>query len=200
MNQISRRSRTTDFKVRDSENGSPMLIEGYFVVFDQPYNIDDWYEEIVDRHAFDDADMSDVRALIDHNTQLVLGRRNENVQTLDFEIDDVGLYGRIQINPDDADAMSLRARVLRHDVDQASFGFEEREVVYTDLPDGRTRRTIQSISRLWEISVCTFPAYEQTTVSARSANEDALRRDLLEHRKNSLRRRMKHHGKKCTVN
>lgn len=185
------RSRPTQFQAEAPADGQPMLIEGYFVVFDQPYHIDDYCEEVIDRHAFDGADMSDVRALIDHNPRLCLGRRNENVQTLAFDIDETGLYGRIQINPDDNDALSLRARVLRRDVDQASFGFEESSVEYTDLPDGRVRRTVRGISKLWEISVCTFPAYEQTTVSARSCNGDALRREVLEHRKNNLRRKLK---------
>ena len=149
-----------------------------------------------DRHAFDDADMTDVRALIDHDPRLCLGRHNDNVETLEFSIDDTGLFATIQINPDDTDALSLRARVLRGDVDQASFGFEESSVEYTDLPDGRVRRTIRKISKLWEVSVCTFPAYEQTYVSARSASGDALRRSVLEHRKTKLKRRLKHHGKK----
>lgn len=189
------RSRQTEFRAEPPADGQPMLIEGYFVVFDQPYYIDDYCEEVIDRHAFDNADMSDVRALIDHNPRLCLGRRNENVQTLTFDIDEIGLYGRIQVNPDDSDALSLRARVLRRDVDQASFGFEESSVEYTDLPDGRVRRTVRAISKLWEVSVCTFPAYEQTTVSARSHNGDALRKDVLEHRKNNLRRKLKQNEK-----
>lgn len=189
------RSRPTQFRAGVPADGQPMLIEGYFVVFDQPYYIDDFCEEVVDRHAFDGADMSDVRALIDHNPRLCLGRRNEKVQTLSFDIDETGVYVRIQINPDDTDAMSLRARVLRGDVDQASFGFEESRVEYADLPDGRVRRTILGISKLWELTVCTFPAYEQTSVSARSRKGDALHRELLERRKNNLRRKLKRNEK-----
>lgn len=189
------RSRRTEFRAADPAEGQPMTLSGYFVVFGQPYYIDDWCEEVVDRHAFDDADMTDVRALIDHDPRLCLGRHNDNVETLEFSIDDTGLFATIQINPDDTDALSLRARVLRGDVDQASFGFEESSVEYTDLPDGRVRRTIRKISKLWEVSVCTFPAYEQTYVSARSASGDALRRSVLEHRKTKLKRRLKHHGK-----
>ena len=189
------RSRQTEFRADAPAAGQPMLIEGYFVVFDQPYYIDDYCEEVIDRNAFAGADMSDVRAVIDHNPRLCLGRRNENVQTLEFDIDEIGLYGRIQINPDDNDALSLRARVLRRDVDQASFGFEESSVEYTDLPDGRVRRTVRAISKLWELSVCTFPAYEQTSVSARSRNGDALRKELLKRRKDNLRRKLNHHEK-----
>ena len=168
------------------------------MVFGQPYYVDDYCEEVIDRHAFDNAVMNDVRALIDHNSRLVLGRRNETVQTLDFEIDDTGVYGRIQINPDDTDAMSLRARVLRGDVDQASFGFIERAGgwEFEDLPDGRVRRRVFDIAELLELTVCTFPAYEQTSVSARSRNGDALRKDLTKHKVTNLRRKLKHYGKK----
>ena len=194
MPDVFYRSRQTQFRSAEPTDGQPMVLEGYFVVFGQPYYIDDYCEEVIDRHAFDNADMSDVRALIDHDSRLCLGRRNENVQTLEFDIDDTGVYGRIQINPDDIDALSLRARVLRGDVDQASFGFEESSVEYTDLPDGRLRRTVRAISKLWELSVCTFPAYEQTFVSARSRAGDALRKEVLKHRKNNLRRKLKNHG------
>lgn len=190
MPDISYRSRQTQFRSADPGDGEPMLIEGYFVVFDQPYYIDDYCEEIVDRHAFDNCDMSDVRALIDHNSWLVLGRCNENVQTLSFDIDDIGLYGRIQVNQADNDALSLRARVLRGDVDQASFGFVEGRVEFEDLPGGRLRRIIREVSRLDELTVCTFPAYEQTSISARSRTGDALRREVLERRKANLKRRL----------
>ena len=70
--------------------------------------------------------------------------------------------------------MNLHARVQRGDVDQASFGFDESAVMFVDLPDGRVRREIHGIAKLWEISVCTFPAYEQTNVSARSRLSDEL--------------------------
>lgn len=193
MPDIFYRSRPTQFRSDDPADGQPMVLEGYFVVFGQPYYIDDYCEEVIDRHAFDGADMSDVRALIDHNPRLCLGRHNESVQTLEFYIDDTGVYGTIQVNPDDIDALSMRARVLRGDVDQASFGFEESSVEYTDLPDGRVRRTVRQISKLWELSICTFPAYEQTAVSARSRTGDALRKEVLEHRKNNLRRKLKKH-------
>lgn len=73
------RSRRTEFRAADPAEGQPMTLSGYFVVFGQPYYIDDWCEEVVDRHAFDDADMTDVRALIDHDPRLCLGRHNDNV-------------------------------------------------------------------------------------------------------------------------
>jgi len=186
------RSMKTSFNTRSVEGEAEKpVIEGYFVVFDQPYYIDDYCEEVVARGAFDGCDMSDVRALIDHNTMMVLGRYNDNCRTLEFSIDDTGLFATVEINPDDSDAMSARARVLRGDVDQASFGFDEKDVSYSDLSNGRIRRTINSISKLWEISVCTFPAYQQTHVCARSATAaESSRIEAIRRTKTNLKRRL----------
>ena len=104
----------------------------------------------------------------------MIGR--STVDTLSFSIDDTGLFATVKINARDADAVSLYARTQRGDVDQASFGFDEEEVTYTDLPGGRIRRTINKISKLWEISVCTF------------------REQRREAQKNRLKRRFKHHA------
>ena len=186
------RSRKTDYQTRETENGG-RVIEGYFIVFDQPYYCWDDMEEVICRGAIDDrTDTSDVRALVDHLTHLVLGRSTAG--TLTYSIDDVGLFGTIALNEDDTDAVNLYARAQRGDVDQASFGFDEDEVVYIDLPDGRTRREVRHISKLWEVSVCTFPAYEQTYISARSRLSDDIRQHRAEAKKTNLKRRLKHHA------
>ena len=124
-------------------------------------------------------------------TRARLALRSAMKKRADLEalIDDVGLYGIIQVNPSDQDAMNCRARTLRGDVDQASFGFEEYKTEWTDNPDGTRKKVIKEISKLWEISVCTFPAYEATAVSARSKiaqsraeRESARYRDYLKRR------------------
>ena len=186
------RARRADFKTR--EDGEDLIIEGYFIVFNQPYSTFYGVEEYVDPHAIDEnTDTSDVRALTDHLSHLVLGRSTAG--TLTWSIDDVGLFGTIPINRRDLDAVNLHARVQRGDVDQASFGFDEDDVEWIDLPDGRVQRIIRHISKLWEISVCTFPAYEQTSVSARDRDSAAqLKDELAAHKKENLKRRFKHHA------
>lgn len=186
------RSRHVDFSTR--EDGEDLIVEGYFIVFNQPYY--SWYdvEEYVDPGAIDDStDTSDVRALTDHLSHLVLGRSTAG--TLTWTIDEIGLFGTIRINRRDTDAVNLHARVQRGDVDQASFGFDEDAVEWVDLPDGHSRRIIKHISKLWEISVCTFPAYEQTSVSARDRESAAsVKAELEAHKKEILKRRFKHHA------
>lgn len=169
--------------------GDERRLSGYFAVYDQPYYIDDFTEEVIAPGAFDSCDMSDVRALIDHRSELVLGRTTAG--TLSLSLDDTGLYGDILVNAADADAVSLHARVQRGDVDQASFGFDEDTVEYADLGDGRVRRTIQKIAKLWEVSVCTFPAYEQTIVEARSRTFTNPAAESAAQKKERLKRRLK---------
>ena len=185
------RSRRTEFTASRDE-GQPPRISGYFVVFNQPYFVSDDEEEIIMPCALDNADQSDVRALTDHLTHLVLGRNT--VQTLTYRIDEVGVYGDILVNEADTDAMNLYARVQRGDVDQASFGFDESDVRYVTLQDGRVQRQIWGISKLWELSVCTFPAYEQTSVSARSREPAEDRASRLAAWKESMKRRLRHHA------
>ena len=185
------RARPVNFVTRVAEDGGEeMWLEGYFVVFDQPYIMGEWGEEIVARGAFDGCDMSDVRALIDHRPELVLGR--STADTLTLSIDDTGLFASIRVNSRDTDAVNLHARVQRGDVNQASFGFDEGEVTYTDLSDGRVRRTINQVSKLYEVSVCTFPAYEQTYVSARSAAAESVKTEMENRRRDKLKRRFRH--------
>ena len=188
------RSRGTDFNVR--EENDELVISGYFVVFDQPYYVDEFSEEIIARGAFDQAEQDDVRALIDHLPHLVLGRTTAG--TLNYSIDDTGIFCEIRINEKDQDALNLYARVQRGDVNQASFGFDEDFSAgeWTELPDGRARWTVRRITKLWEFSVCTFPAYEQTFVEARSRDLAAWRssreKAAAEARKAKLRRHFKH--------
>lgn len=188
------RSRLTEFQTR--AEGEDLVISGYFVVFDQPYYVDDGIEEIITRGAFQDAEMDDVRALVDHLTHLVLGRTTAG--TLEFQLDDTGIFCTIRINPKDQDALNLYARVQRGDVDQASFGFDEDldAGAWIELPDGRARWEVRRITKLWEFSVCTFPAYEQTFVEARARELSDLRerraRAEAEERRARVMKKFKH--------
>ena len=119
--EMLKRSCEAEFKTRDAENGD-MYIEGYFAVFDSPYNIGGKDREFIDPHAFDEALNGDVRCLINHDTTLVIGRTL--AKTLTLSVDGHGLFGRNLINPKDQDAVNARERVKRGDVSQCSFGFE----------------------------------------------------------------------------
>lgn len=168
-------TRSTTFQAREDkrDNGeSNLIIEGYFAVFNEVYELWPGATESIERGAFAGVTGSDVRALTNHETTLVLGRTRAGTLTL-YE-DEKGLFGRIVINPDDADAMSLYARVKRGDVDQCSFGFDIAEEITEIRDDGTIHWTITRIDPLYEVSVVTFPAYETTSVSARQADYNTI--------------------------
>ena len=142
-----------------------LFIEGYFSVFNSEYPLWEGASEIVKPGAFTNSVSGDVRALINHDSSLVLGRTKAG--TLTLRQDERGLWGSIRINRDDVDAMNLYSRVQRGDVDQCSFGFDIKRETFVDLGDGKCRWEIEEVDPLYEVSVCTFPAYTETSVSAR---------------------------------
>lgn len=163
------RSIASNFKTR--EDGEEKRIEGYFAVFNSVYEITPDMTESVAPGAFSETLDGDVRALIDHETMYVLGRNQ--AKTLELREDDRGLWGSILINPNDQDAMNLYSRVERGDVNQCSFGFDilEEETEFRD--DGSVHFTITKV-RLYEVSVCTFPAYSETAVEARKQDKEQI--------------------------
>lgn len=177
---LIQRAVDTKLETKEEVKGNQGLktISGYFVKFGEETQLwDDVYEEI-SPEAFDgDTLHGDVRALINHDTTLVLGRTRSN--TLKLSTDATGLYGTIVINENDTDAMNLYERVKRGDVSQCSFGFRIlKEDMQKDKISGTVKFIIKSVE-LYEVSVCTFPAYESTEVEARE-------RALTEDRKNKI--------------
>lgn len=177
MNRDTRQIRSTASKFETRDEGGELKIEGYFAVFNSNYQIFDDLSESVAPGAFDDTLGDDIRALINHDSSLVLGRNTAH--TLELRQDEHGLWGSITINPNDQDAMNLYARVQRGDVDQCSFGFDIVSEDYDVRDDGSVHWTIKKV-RLYEVSVCTFPAYEETNVKARSAQRDEIKKRSLE--------------------
>lgn len=183
-----RQLRSTPKQFRTRDDGDDLIIEGYFAVFDSPYVLWDGATEIVKPGAFAGCLSGDIRALIDHDTRLVLGRTKAG--TLTLREDARGLYGTIKINRDDADAMSLYARVQRGDVDQCSFGFDIEEETFVDLGGGQCRWEITKVNPLYEVSVVTYPAYEETAVKARHADLAEIQRRQAEAWKTKMKTRL----------
>lgn len=183
-----RRAMAAELTTRAADEGDEMVIEGYFAVYGQETEL--WpgaFEELAPG-AFDGTLGNDIRALVNHDTTLVLGRNRAS--TLELKADAQGLWGRIKVNLADSDAVNVYERVKRGDVDQCSFGFNilAEETDWRD--DGTVKWTITKID-LHEVSVVTFPAYEQTGVQARKAQVHAHRERELQARKQQLKARVK---------
>ena len=176
------RSVASEFQTR--EDGEDLKIEGYFAVFNSIYDIGAGMSEEVAPGAFSETLSGDIRALVNHDTTLVLGRTSAH--TLELREDTRGLWGSISINPNDTDAMNLYQRVKRGDVSQCSFGFDILEEDTEVRENGDVHWTIKKV-KLYEVSCCTFPAYESTNISARSEERDRL----LERKAEAWRTKMK---------
>lgn len=180
------RSVPAEFKMNRAEDGGP-VIECYFAVFNTIYRLWPGEDETIAPGAFDGIEGRDIRALIDHDSRLVLGRTTAG--TLELKVDEKGLYGIIQVNENDSDAMNLYARIQRGDVTQCSFGFDIDEIEYQPQEDGGVLDVIKRVT-LYEVSVVTFPAYEETTAVARSLRDDSRRDEHLKRWKERMKRRL----------
>lgn len=177
----------TEFQTR--EEGGERFLEGYFAVFNSNYEIDGMLSESIAPGAFAKSLAGgDIRALINHDSTLVLGRTRAH--TLELREDERGLWGRVAINPNDSDAVNAYNRVSRGDVDGCSFGFEIREEETEFRDDGSIHWTIKDVD-LYEVSVCTFPAYEATNISAREDDAARIRAKGLAAWKEKMKERAK---------
>ena len=175
---------TDGFQTRE-EDGKRYL-DGYYSVFNQPYEVyPGWVEEVAPG-AFSRSlrEGKDVKVLWNHNTDLVLGSTGN--RTAYLSEDERGLHGPVEINENDQDAKNAYARVSRGDVRGCSFGFDIRAMEESWDEDGTYRTRLTDVE-LYEVSPCTFPAYAQTSIQARAGEKLEQAREKLEAAKKEKR-------------
>ena len=160
------------------EEGGKRYLEGYFAVFGETYQVWDGWIETVERGAFARylATGEDVKVLWNHDSNIVLGSTGN--ETASLREDEIGLFGSVELNENDSEAVSAYARVARGDVNGCSFGFEiARQEEWWD-DEGIYHTKITEVDPLYEVSPCTFPAYKATSISARTKErlDDARKR------------------------
>lgn len=178
-------------KKREADDGK-IYLEGYFARFDEPYWVFPGWVEMIRKGAFKNYLESgkDVKVLWNHNPDIVLG--STAAGTASLTEDDEGLYGTVEINRSDTDAMNAYARVLRGDVSGCSFGFDIKEFDERIDDDGIYHTELIEIEPLYEVSPCTFPAYETTNIDARSRERmDSFRKRKLDRWKEEMRKKLK---------
>lgn len=144
-------------------------IGGYAVVFNEPSQNLGGFIERVDPNAFDDVDFSDVVALYDHNFANVLGRTSAN--TLQLEIDKNGLRFSLNI-PNTTLGKDVYTNIRAGNLQGMSFGFTVDTDDWDRGADQTPERVIEKIGALYEVSVVTMPAYQDTTVNVTRALEN----------------------------
>lgn len=171
-------TRAYDFEMRtekNEEHGDHVV--GMPIVFDSRTNLG-LFDEMIDSHALDNTDLKDVRFLVNHDTSkipLARSRNNNANSTMQMEITEAGMNIRVDLDTENnSDARNLYSAIKRGDISGMSFAFLVDGEEWTDLESDHPTRTITSISRVLEVSAVTFPAYEATSISARSEDEKAL--------------------------
>lgn len=154
---------------RASEEEGKMILEGYPVVFNQETLIGDpewgWYE-VIDKKALDDADLSDVPLKYNHGDSKGILARTRN-GSLKLTIDSKGLKMRAELI-DTTDNVDIYKCVKSGLLDKMSFAFNVLEDNVECKAGETARRTITKIGRLFDVAVVDLPAYDQTSIYARS--------------------------------
>ncbi len=153
---------------------------GYALKWGVVYNMG-WYDERIDRNALNNADLSDVRILDNHESHLVLGRTKSN--TAQIGIDETGLWYSVSL-PESPNGQNMQASLKRGDIDQSSWGFtlrrdESGEIIGDkwEVVNGRKLRTITDVAIVVDASPVTFPANPDTSAAKRSFSFTEIREE-----------------------
>lgn len=162
------------------DNG--MVVEGYAAVFDAVTDLG-WMKEVIDRNAFDGADMSDIVMKYNHENNVLPMARTRG-GSLQFEIDDHGLKIRAKL-PETSVNRDIYTLIQEGVLSKMSFAFTVKSEEYDYETD--TRR-ILAFDKIFDVSVVDVPAYEQTEIYARSKEQyeeekEAYRKLKLEKKK-----------------
>ena len=172
------RSFTFDVDAQNNEKYGD-YIEGRAIVFDQPTDIG-LFTEIIDRNALKETDLRDVRFLVNHNTDMIplaRSRRNNENSTMQMVVGEEGMDISANLDTENnADARALYSATKRGDISGMSFMMTVPEDGEEwDFSDEKNAvRRITKIQRIYEVSACTFPAYENGTSLEARGDEEAL--------------------------
>lgn len=146
-----------------SEEGR--TIKGYAAVFNSNYEMWEGYNETIAVGAFDGCDMSDVVALFNHESELLLARTKDGTGTLTLKVDARGLYFEFEA-PNTTIGNDVLENIRLANIRGCSFAFSVAEQNFQDFEDGTCLRTITKISKLYDVGPVVNPAYEDTEVEA----------------------------------
>jgi len=159
-NAERRYSQDAEMRIKEDEGDGNTLV-GYAAVFNKYSDDLGWFKEKIQKGAFSKTIVDgDIRALINHDPNLILGRTKN--KTLKLWEDDKGLGYEVKL-PDTSYALDLKESVKRKDITQNSFGFQTIQDKWST--DGKKRVLLEA--KLFDVSAVTFPAYPQTSVKLR---------------------------------
>ena len=163
--------RSYSFEVRAEEGEDGAIITGRPIVYDSRTDLG-YFDEIIDQGALDGADLTDVRFLVNHDISkipLARSRRNNGNSTMQLSVDAEGMFIRVKLDVENnAEAKALYSAVQRGDISGMSFMFSIDGESWENLESDQPTRHVTKIGSVVEVSAVTFPAYDATTINARS--------------------------------
>lgn len=167
--ELERRIYPFEIRAEESERGK--IITGRPIVYNSRTDMG-YYDEEIASGALDNTDLTDVRFLVNHDTSripLARSRRNTPNSTMQLWADAEGMMIRVLLDTENnTEARNLYSAVQRGDITGMSFMFGVEDEEWQDLDKEKPVRIIRSLSTVVEVSACTFPAYEDTEIQARS--------------------------------
>ena len=167
QDKMEKEIRTFGMELRAMDKEEKRTVRGYAATFENRSGDLGGFIETIDREAFSETDMEDVRALFNHDSNFVLGRTKAG--TLRLMVDENGLAYEIDM-PDTQLGRDMYESIKRGDISQSSFAFTIEDDEYRKEGD-TVYRTIKKIKKLYDVAPVTFPAYESTSVQARKIDE-----------------------------
>lgn len=169
LKELERRSYSFDLTGNATEEGS--IITGRPIVYNSRTDLG-YFDEIIEVGALDEADLTDVRFLVNHDTSMIplaRSRRNNGNSTMQLKPDREGLSIDVKLDTENnADAKALYSAVTRGDISGMSFMFSVNDERWEDIETEHPTRHILKIGSVVEVSAVTFPAYDSTEIDARS--------------------------------
>lgn len=170
--ELERRNYQFEVRAEEREDGIKIL-SGRPIVYNSAADIGGWFEEEIARGALDETDLTDVRFLVNHNTDMIplaRSRRNNGNSTMQMRVDQDGLFlEKVELDVENnADARALYSAIARGDISGMSFMFSVDEEEWDYSNEDYPKRTITKIGSVVEVSAVTRPAYDSTFIDARS--------------------------------
>ena len=170
--ELERRNYQFEVRAEKGEAGIRIL-SGRPIVYNSPTDIGGMFQEVIERGALDQTDLTDVRFLVNHNTDMIplaRSRRNNGNSTMQMTVDTEGLFlDKVMLDVEaNADAKALYSAVERGDIDGMSFMFSVKEDTWDYTNPDYPIRHITKIGSVVEVSAVTWPAYDSTFIDARS--------------------------------
>lgn len=183
--ELEKRAYTCEVRADDMDEGGAVLT-GRPIVYNSRTDIG-YFDEVIELGALDGADLTDVRFLVNHNTDMIplaRSRRNNGNSTMQLSVDMEGMTISVKLDTENnADARSLYSAVKRGDITGMSFMFSVTDEEWEELDSDHPTRHIKSIGSVVEVSAVTWPAYDSTEINARGKEALESARSMLESRR-----------------